>query len=625
MTITRTDTDFGPGAYSLPPPAIPGVPAFDNNVRFSITSSNDVLVLTSDEGGPVSIDVDDGIYTGATLAVELAAKMNASDPLTGTGTITFAVSYDTDNLKFTLDATTGHTLALTGYGSTSDAADTFGFRENKAAAQSLTSDNEVVGGGTITFTFAANGNASTVEYAIYDNTTGGYIDTDGAANGASEVWATRANWKNGGAAGTVTAIGLTDFTSYTYKVKARNTEAEASAFSANSSSMYTAPEVDYSDTSTQLPREVTTGNTKLDFGAQEDSDGGATTILVENSFGAIDLTFALKNNASTASRVLIEWSEDNSTWATAVDLFTITSDNDVMRFTSDLGGPVNIDVPDGTYNTGALLATALETAMNADTTLTSTGTITFTVTFSTSTQKYTIDAGVGHTISLDFYNSDAGYTFGFTDSTTAAQTNVSTEARGENPRTLSTSIAGVDHTVLWNSYLDCGKSEHDTTVYIRITPYDVSPSGGDAGQVVTTVAFEIDNRPPAVTVVNSDGFTFDEDTTPIFQSVMSQPRGGVRLFYRLKINDYTGTLTLNKSSALSFTGWEYEDSPASWNSVTASGIDAQYADGVNRVRYTVQAGDALTQQNSTRNETTDVTTDKSYDVTMEQGELRDRG
>ena len=625
MPISRKETDYGPGAYDASLPAVPGVPAFDSNTKFSITSSNDVLVLTSDEGGPESIEVDDGIYTGATLAVELAAKMNANNTLTGTGTITFAVSYDSDNLKFTLDATSGHTLALTLFGTTSDAAETFGFRENKTAAQSLTSDNEVVGSGTITFTFSANSNDATVVYAIYDNATGGYIDTDGAANGASEVWATRANWKNGGVAGTVTAIGLTDFTSYTFKAKAKNTNDDASAFSANSAAMYTAPGIDYSDTSTQLPREVTTGNTKLDFGGQADSDGGATTILVENSYGAIDLTFALKNNASTASRVLVEWSEDNSTWATAVDLFTITSDNDVMRFTSDLGGPVNIDVPDDTYATGALLATALETAMNADTTLTSTGTITFTVTFSTSTEKYTIDAGVGHTILLDFYNSDAGYTFGFTDSTTAAQTNVSTEARGENPRTLSTSPTGVDHTVQWNSYLDSGKSEHDTTTYIRITPYDVSPSGGDAGQIVTTEAFEIDNRPPAVTVVNSDGFVFAEDTTPIFTAVMSQPRGGVRLFYRLKINDYTGTLTLNKSSALSFTGWEYEDAPASWNSVTASGIDAQYADGVNRVRYTVQAADALTQQNSTRNETTDTTTDKSYDVTMEQGELRDRG
>jgi len=108
---------------------------------FTITAANDVLVLTSDQGS-ASIDTPDGTYSGAELATALAAAMNADTTLTGS-TITFAVTYSTTTTLFTIDATTGHTIAYTHTGS--DAGTTYGFTEDAAAAQTITSDTAVSG------------------------------------------------------------------------------------------------------------------------------------------------------------------------------------------------------------------------------------------------------------------------------------------------------------------------------------------------------------------------------------------------------------------------------------------------------------------------------------------------
>ena len=112
----------------------------DSKGVFEINAANDVLVLTSDEGGPESIDIADGTYEGAALATALQTAMNNNATLTG-GTITFAVTYSSSTLKFTIDATVGKTIALTFTGS--DAALTLGFSADAAAAQTITSDTEV--------------------------------------------------------------------------------------------------------------------------------------------------------------------------------------------------------------------------------------------------------------------------------------------------------------------------------------------------------------------------------------------------------------------------------------------------------------------------------------------------
>lgn len=104
---------------------------------FEVNAGNDILVLTSSEGGPQNIDLADGTYDGASLATEIARAMNADATLTG-GVITFAVTYSTTTYKFTLDATAAKTIAYTHSGS--DAGLTCGFIADQAAAQTITSN-----------------------------------------------------------------------------------------------------------------------------------------------------------------------------------------------------------------------------------------------------------------------------------------------------------------------------------------------------------------------------------------------------------------------------------------------------------------------------------------------------
>lgn len=107
---------------------------------FVVTPSNNVLNFTSSSGGPVDITLTDGNYDGVTLASHLQTQMNANTTLTGTGTITFAVSYSITTRKFTINAGSGKTVLYTH--ASSDAGLTLGFTSNKTAAQTITSDIE---------------------------------------------------------------------------------------------------------------------------------------------------------------------------------------------------------------------------------------------------------------------------------------------------------------------------------------------------------------------------------------------------------------------------------------------------------------------------------------------------
>jgi len=499
--ISRTETGFSPAAYGATPPNVPGVPAFAENEQFSIeTGVNDVLKMSYDGGATTDVTLSQGIYTYATLATELKTQIDSA--LSCTSAVTYESVSEANETKYTITVT-GHTIALTYTGST--AADTLGFDSDKSAAESITSDNYIHGLNTITFTFAANGNPDEIEYAIYDNTTGKYVGTDGKSDEASEVWQTRANWNGGGAAGKVTVIGLTDYTAYTFKVKAKNELDVESEFCSDSASMNTLPQLDWGEQSDELEREITTGNTKV---KSDTSSGTETEITVSGTYGDITLTYTLINNDSTTSRIAVEYSEDGTNWAAA---------------TEGTGG-------DGT--TG-----------------------------------------------------------------------------------LTTSPTGVQHTYVWDSYTDAGASEKkENTCYLRITPYDASPTGGDAGATRTSPAFTVNNRPVKITLLNADGYTFDKDTTPVFEAVMGSIRGGSKLYHRIKIWDKDDNLELNKSSAIDQTGWEYEDSPGSWNSVGVNGVDPAHVDGTNKIRYTVQASDAL-----------DADNDDPYKIKIEQGEVRARG
>lgn len=106
---------------------------------FTIDASHDVLILTynSTETG-TSIDVPDGTYNGDDLATALQTVARASTGLSA-GSTGLMVSYSsTGTKKFTLTATTGQTIKYTHL--KSDAGLTFGFNQDHAAAQDITSD-----------------------------------------------------------------------------------------------------------------------------------------------------------------------------------------------------------------------------------------------------------------------------------------------------------------------------------------------------------------------------------------------------------------------------------------------------------------------------------------------------
>lgn len=610
--MTRKQGTPSSAATITPAANIPGAPVWVESTQFSVTSACDVVIFTSSSGGPVSIDVPDGIYTGATLATALQAAMNANNTLTGTGTITFAVSYDTSTKKFTIAAGTGKTIAVTVTGS--DGAEMFGFTVAAAAAATVTSDSETHGTGTITFDLATNSNASVVTYAIYCNEKSKYIGADGVADEAAEVWQTAAQWNGGGASGRVTVTGLTDYTSYTFKAKAKDEAGVETAFGANSASMNTLAYVDWGEQSTALARMVTGGNTRIKASGVTATDGTAATVAVDGTSKAIPIRFKLENYDETASRVALEFSEDDgANYATAHSYYEIYASNKTMRVTSDLGGPVDITITEATYDTPAAMATELATRLNANTTLTGSGTITFAVTHSGTTGKYTIDATANHTIALDWYNSSAAMVYGFTSSKAAARTLTSDESRGSAPNTLATNSTGYTHTIYWDSARDAGKSEYKVSdVMIRVTPYDASPSGGDAGGAEASASFTVDNRPATVTTVNHDSRVFGKDTTPQFSAVMADLTIGTHAYWEITIEDGNGAQALKTSSAEYTAGWEYETAPDTWESVPAAGVSGAYIDGVNRVRYTVQTALA-------------VDNDKNYSITMRQGERRDRG
>jgi hypothetical protein len=346
--------------------------------------------------------------------------------------------------------------------------------------------------GTITFSFSDSGNGETVTYAIYAEAGGvdrGYLKANGTDNGASEVWQTIAVWSN------ITATGLTDFTAYRFKVKAKSEAGTETAFSSYSAVMNTLPDVDYGPESDNLSREVSGGNTVIDTTLGIIPSGTLvstleqTQAIVAEYYGEILLTYTLKNNSLTDSCVSMEFSED--------------------------------------------------------------------------------------------YNPN--------DPTAATWATATPGVAGDGLTGLTTSVAGVEHTISWDSYTDAGTSELKLGVYIRLTPYDASPSGGDAGIAIISSVFGINNLPAKITIENGDGYTYDKDTTPEFVGIIPNLRGGTKCFPYLYIYESTGTTTVQENRSVeSIDGWWYETAPSTWVAMTVSGIPSSAIDGVNRLKYIVQ-------------------------------------
>lgn len=346
--------------------------------------------------------------------------------------------------------------------------------------------------GTITINApASNGNDAVVTYAIrclidaandgvYETTQ--YVQGDGSLGG-SEVFQTLSAW-----GATITVTGRTAGQSHTFAAKAKNELAVESAYSSESAIMNSLPAIDQGPLSADLDRTVTGGATIVDedyglvISGSQVPDAEETQSTLPEYYGDITVTYKLKNWSSTTSRVVVEFSEDGSTWATA------------------------------TKSTG-----------------------------------------------------------------------------GDNITGLTTSPTGTSHTFVWDSYTDAGRSEFDTSVYLRITPYDVSPSGGDAAETVTSAAFAVNNLPAAITWANSDAVAWGEDTTPTFIATITSLRGGTGScgFPDLRIHAAVGDALVRKCASYeAVAGWEYETATDTWVALTPSGIPITVIDGVNRMRYT---------------------------------------
>ncbi len=159
-----------------------------------------------------------------------------------------------------------------------------------------------------------------MEYALYSNVHSKYIGADGVPDEAAEVWQKDSAW------GDVTVIGLTDFVSYTFKAKARDELDRETAFSSDSVDMTTFSNLDPGALSDEVELEVTPANVKvmnaspkiayISGNSAQTNDAGTTT----HWFGDIILNYYLQSYASlTGNSVLVEWSEDGTTWATCTE------------------------------------------------------------------------------------------------------------------------------------------------------------------------------------------------------------------------------------------------------------------------------------------------------------------
>ena len=441
------------------------------------------------------------------------------------------------------------------------------------------------GTGTISFTVAENNNVDTVTYAIQcavDNETPvGYLDASGNIDDVAETWQTAATWGTYFTASLYGSAAINASHYYKFRAKAQNTELSPTAFSAWSKKMIPYRRLAEGPLTDATNHIIYSGNTHISL------------LTMGGTSKAIPFTFTLTNKESTASRIAVEFKRDGeSSYTAATDFFTVASTKDILNFTSSSGGPVAIDVDDGSYNSGTALATELQSKMNANTTLTGSGHLTFTVTYSSTTGKYTItvSAGGGHTIALDYFASDGAYLFGFTNNKTAAISIESDESRGEAPNILTTSSAGVSHTFVWDTKTDLGSSFYKSgAVTFRVTPYDESPSGGTADTASTTTGV-VNNLPLVMTtLVNS--YTTDDDTTPTFIATMSNLVLGDYAFFKIFVYDSTGTELQRNNSAEELDGWEYETVTDTWTAMTVLGVSALYVPpnvtGL-RVRYTYQ-------------------------------------
>lgn len=100
---------------------------------FTVNASSDSLILSYDGGVATTVDVPDGTYSPDQIATAAQSAINTAF------TISCTVAWSSTTRKFTFTAPVGKTFAYTNTGS--EAGTTFGFDQDHAAANAITSDN----------------------------------------------------------------------------------------------------------------------------------------------------------------------------------------------------------------------------------------------------------------------------------------------------------------------------------------------------------------------------------------------------------------------------------------------------------------------------------------------------
>lgn len=472
----------------------PGAPTFFTNRQFLVTAADNALTFTSYKsgvllGGPSTLTITEGVYPQADYAAAWEDAINASAALDPSAEFTVTVTYNTQFHKLSIEtSSTDFTLALTGVGTTSTAANRAGFYANKSASATLSSDTEAHGSGTITINIDQNGNGERVEYCIRNKTSGKFVGIDGAEN-AGELWGTPADFSNGGEDGRVTATGLTNFTIYTFDIKARDEGGSETGYGAVSASMATLPDLDPGIYNTNGEYEVSGGNTQID--SISDPTGSEANDANHGFYGDVTVPYVLQSYSS------------------------LTNNSIEVQFSENYDG----EDPDSADWSAATMGTG-----------------------------------------------------------------------GSGVSGLTASAAGLAKTYKWDSVADAGGSEYKQ-VGLRLRALD---SDGAAAIWQYTDLFWVNNLPGEIAWTTT--YPYDKDTTPELLAIIPSLRGGAvtRGFPTLEFrNRSTGAVVKGFYSFESIDGWWYETSTGVWVAFTFEGIPASAANGINRVKLSVPAGNAL--------------------------------
>ncbi|GEM_PF-6004578 len=209
------------------------------------SSTSDVVSATTNVGAPMV----PGSLTAVSVTTSTVSLTWVDNSSGENEEDNFIVKYGTDGVNYGTTATTTgqHVQAATVTGltpglryyfivearNTTDAAVSqdviVTMLPNAPGAPTLESASAT----SIQLSFAANGNNAEVDYAIYNETTGKYINTVSNEPSLSAGWQTAAQWGS-----PITVSGLAPNTSHVFKVRARNANGDFSEYSATSS-LYT--------------------------------------------------------------------------------------------------------------------------------------------------------------------------------------------------------------------------------------------------------------------------------------------------------------------------------------------------------------------------------------------------